>query len=139
MKSEHDAAMLLEKRLSRTPLWTAGVLHGICLILSIAALGFFFALVSAPEGTAPVGQSIALVCSVAFLVVVFYFGYNFRYYVLILLALNWTLRHDGLKTEKVYAVRLVKGSACVFGFRKCGVSFPSFAAVLQRTSPIGKK
>ena len=79
MKSEHDAAMLLEKRLSRTPLWTAVVLHGICLMLSIAALGFFFALVSAPEGTAPVGQSIALVCSVAFLVVVFYLGYNFRY------------------------------------------------------------
>lgn len=139
MNSEHDAARLLGKRLSRTPLYTAIVLHGICLVLSIAALGFFFALVSAPEGTAPVGQSVALVCSVAFLVVVFYFGYNFRYYMLILLALNWTLSHDGLKTEKVNAVKLVKGSACVFGFRKCGVSFPSFAAVLQRTSSKGKK
>ena len=123
MNSEQDAARLLEKRLSRTPLYTAIVLHGICLVLSIAALGFFFALVSAPEGTAPVGQSFALVCSVAFLVVVFYFGYNFRY----------------LKTEKVNAVKLVKGSACVFGFRKCGVSFPSFAAVLQRTTTKGKK
>ena len=139
MNSEHDAGSLLEKRLSRTPLYTAIVLHGIFLMLSIAALGFFFALVSAPEGTSPVGQNLALICSVAFLIVVFYFGYNFRYYVLILLSLNWTLRHDGFKTEKVNAVKLVKGRACVFGFRKCGVAFPAFAAVLQRTSSKGKK
>ena len=139
MNNEHDAGSLLEKRLSRTPLYTAIVLHGIFLMLSIAALGFFFALVSAPEGTAPVGQNVALICSVAFLIVVFYFGYNFRYYVLILLSLNWTLKYDGLKVEKVNAVKLVNGSACVFGFRKCGVSFPSFAAVLQRTTAKGKK
>lgn len=139
MNSEHDAGSLLEKRLSRTPLFTAIVLHGIFLMLSIAALGFFFALVSVPEGTSPVGQNVALICSVAFLIVVFYFGYNFRYYVLILLSLNWTLKHDGFKTEKVNAVKLVKGSACVFGFRKCGVAFPAFAAVLQRTSSKGKK